>query len=267
MWITGAMAALAVAGAAAHAAPPAYDDYRAALTAFVDSEGRVDYAGLKEQRRHIDNFVVYLERLSPETYNGWPHNDRIAFWINAYNALTLRAIIDNYPINPAIRNLTYPQNSIRQIHGVWDLNRVNVMGQSTTLQYIENKHLRRDFREPRVHMALVCAAVSCPKLRNEPYEGDQLEAQLDDQVRHFLSDPRHFRIDMPGRRVRASEIFRWYAEDFAPRGASLEDKKALEREALLTFTAPYLSNRERAVLAESVIEYAPYNWELNEQPR
>jgi hypothetical protein len=89
--------------------------------------------------------------------------------INAYNALTLRAIIDNYPIAPPAPNRAYPTNSIRQLKGVWDLNRVNVMGQSTTLGYIETKILRRDFHDARVHTALADAAVSSPVLRTEPY--------------------------------------------------------------------------------------------------
>jgi len=249
----------------ARSVPPVYNDYRAALMAFVDAQGLVDYAGLREQRSYIDDFVVYLEQVSPKTYAAWPERDQIAFWINAYNALTLRAIIDHYPINPERLNGSYPRNSIRQIPGVWDIARVNVIGESITLGYIETKHLRRDFHEPRIHVALVCAALSCPKLRREPYEGARLDAQLDDQARAFLSDPRHFRIDAANKKVRVSEIFRWYAEDFAPAGTSTKDKQALERTALITFASPYLGPAERALLKDAVIEYAPYDWTLNEQ--
>jgi hypothetical protein len=256
--------AVVAACAPAATTAPQYDDYRAALLAFVDARGLVDYASLKGQRVYLDDFVTYLERLDPKTFKAWPENERLAFWINAYNALTLRAIIDNYPINPATPNGAYPKNSIRQIHGVWDFNRVNVMGQSITLGYIETKILRHDFHDPRIHVALVCAAISCPILRNEPYQGAKLDAQLDDQARKFLADPRQFRIDRATKDVRVSEIFRWYAEDFAP--ASAADKP---RAGLVAFVSKYGSTEARSYIGtdEYRITYTPYDWTLNEQPK
>ena len=246
---------------------PVYGEYRAVLMGFVDARGLVDYAGLKEQRVYLDDFVTYLERLDPKIYQAWSEKEKIALWINAYNALTLRAIIDHYPIAPATLNGSYPRNSIRQIPGVWDLNRVNVMGMSITLGYIETKILRRDFHEARIHVALVCAAMSCPQLRNEPYEGKKLDAQLDDQVRKFLSDPRQFHIDRTKKEVRVSEIFRWYADDFAPASVPRGNAAAVERSALVTFASPYLKEGDRAFLAgpDYRIEYAPYDWTLNQQ--
>jgi hypothetical protein len=250
-------------GTTAGVPAPEYDTYRAALMAFVDARGLVDYASLKNQRGDLDDFIIYLEHLDPKTCAKWSENERLALWINAYNALTLRAIIDNYPIHPATPNGAYPKNSIRQIHGVWDFNRVNVMGQSITLGYIETKILRHDFHDPRIHVALVCAAVSCPILRNEPYEGAKLDAQLDDQARRFLADPRQFRIDRATKDVRVSEIFRWYAEDFAPANAA--DKP---RAGLVAFVSKYGSTEARSYIAtdEYRITYAPYDWTLNEQP-
>jgi len=254
----------ALAGCAPSARGPQYDDYRAALMAFVDARGLVDYASLKEQRVYLDDFVTYLERLDPKTFAAWSGNEKLALWINAYNALTLRAIIDNYPINPATPNGAYPKNSIRQIHGVWDFNRVNVMGQSITLGYIETKILRHDFHDPRIHVALVCAAISCPVLRNEPYQGAKLDDQLDDQARKFLADPRQFRIDRATKDVRVSEIFRWYAEDFAP--ANAPDKP---RAGLVAFVSKYGSTEARSYIGtdEYRITYTPYDWTLNEQPK
>ena len=268
MWTLAVAAVLGTAGQSGCAAAPAprYDDYRSVLMAFVDARGRVDYGALRDQSGYLEDFLAYLEHLDPKTFDTWGDRDKIALWINAYNALTLRAIIDNYPINPATPNLAYPTNSIRQIHGVWDFNRVSVMGMSTTLGYIETKILRRDFHEPRIHVALVCAAVSCPILRNEPYEGAKLDAQLDDQARKFLSDPAHFRIDRAAKEVRVSEIFHWYAEDFAPKGTP---PAALEREGLRAFASPYLGADDRAFLAgdDYRITYTPYDWTLNDQPR
>ncbi len=247
-----AVAAMVTLGVPVHAAPgtpPQYDDYRTALMAFVDAHGMVDYAGLKDQRGYLDDFVIWLEQLDPKMYEAWTPRDKFALWINAYNALTLRAVIDHYPIDPPVPNGSYPNNSIRQIQGVWDFNKVNVMGQAMTLGYIETKILRRDFHDPRVHMALVPAAVAGPALRNEPYEGAKLDAQLDDQVRTFLADPRHFRIDRTRKEVRVSEIFRWYADDFA----------------VQKFAGPYVSDADRAFLRDVRVTYLPYDWTLNEQ--
>lgn len=270
--VVGLAALLACGAGPSHGAPaaprPQYDDYRAALLAFVDAHGLVDYAGLKEQRVYLDDFVTYLERLDPKTYDAWSEHDRMALWINAYNALTLRAIIDNYPIAPPAPNGSYPANSIRQIKGVWDLNRVNVVGQSTTLGYIETKILRHDFHDVRVHTALAAAAVSSPALRTEPYEGAKLDAQLDDQARKFLADPRQLRIDRAAKEVRVAEMFRQYAEDFAPNDAPRTPPAALERAGVRAFASRYLGADARAFLAgnDYRVTYARYDWTLNEQP-
>jgi hypothetical protein len=260
--------AAAFPGCAPAAPAPQYDDYRAALMAFVDARGLVDYAGLKEQRVYLDDFVTYLERLDPKTYDAWPEPDKIALWINAYNALTLRAVIDNYPIAPQTPNGSYPTNSIRQVKGVWDFNRVNVMGQSITLGYIETKILRRDFHDVRVHMALSSAAISGPLLRGEPYEGAKLGAQLDDQVLKFLSNPRQFRIDRAAKEVHVAGMFREYAEDFAPRDAPRTPRTALERSGVSAFVSRFVKAEDRAFLAgnDYRVTYAPFDWTLNEQP-
>ena len=137
------------------------------------------------------------------------------------------------------------------------------MGQSITLGYIETKILRRDFHEPRVHMALVPAAMAGPILRNEPYEGARLDAQLDDQTRKFLADPRHLRIDRTNHEVRVSEIFRWYVDDFAVGNIpalGTKDHVAVEK-----FAGPYLNDADRAFLHDARITYLPYDWALNEQ--
>lgn len=265
--MTAALAAAVALGTLAHAAsapaPLQYDDYRTALMAFVDANGQVDYAGLKDQRVYLDDFITSVERLDPKQYEVWSEQDKIALWINAYNALTLRAVIDHYPINPAMPNGSYPKNSIRQIKGVWDFDKVNVMGQSITLGYIETKILRRDFHEPRVHVALVPAAVAGPMLRNEPYEGAKLDAQLDDQARKFLADPRHFRIDRTNKEVRVSEIFRWYADDFAT--GAMPALFTKEHFAVQKFAGPYLNDADRAFLNDARVTYLPYDWALNEQ--
>jgi Protein of unknown function, DUF547 len=138
------------------------------------------------------------------------------------------------------------------------------MGQSITLGYIATKILRRDFHDPRVHMVLVPASMAGPMLRNEPYEGTRLDAQLDDQARKFLADPRHFRIDRTRKEVRVSEIFRWYADDFAT--GVMPALYTKDHFVLQQFAGPYLNDADRAFLREAArVTYLPYDWTLNEQ--
>lgn len=177
----------------AFAAEFSYEGYAKTLGAHVYGQGIVNYTGLKADRKGLDAFVSSLSALDPELFGKWSDKEKIAFWINAYNALTLRVIIDNYPIKASFFSaLRFPQNSIRQIKGVWDEIQFPVMGRNMTLDNIENDTLRSQFDEPRIHMALVCAALGCPPLRNEPYIWAKLESQLDDQARRFLRTRENF---------------------------------------------------------------------------
>ncbi len=192
-----------------------YDDYDLVLKANVNDNGMVNYKQLKQGRGKLDTFVVSLGDLDTKSYEKWNREQKISFWLNAYNALTLKAVIDNYPIKSSwVRSLKFPKNSIRQIAGVWDELKFNVMGADTTLNDIEHKILRKEFDEPRIHMAMVCAAMGCPPLRNEPYIGEKLDEQLNDQTRKFLGNNNKFRIDYKSGSMYLSPIFKWFAGDF-----------------------------------------------------
>lgn len=247
-----------------------YDGYATLLNEYVDDKGLVNYMGLKGNRALLDNFIDTLAKLDPKAYEGWNDNQKIAFWINAYNALTLKAIIDHYPIASSFfKSLVYPENSIRQIPGVWDELEFTVMGRKMTLDGIEHKTLRAKFDEPRIHMALVCAAMGCPKLRTEPYFGDRLDEQLSDQTKKFVSNPDKVRIDQTQKKVYLSSIFKWFGDDFIKKYG--EDSKfkgvsASER-AVLNFIQPYLTTAQRRFIENNslTIEYLDYDWSLNEQ--
>jgi len=247
-----------------------YDDYAAALK-YVNDDALVDYRGLKADRGRLDAFAGALGRLDPAVFAGWSDEDKIAFWINAYNALTLKAIIDNYPIRPRFTaSLRFPDNSIRQIKGVWDKIRFPVMGRPMTLDGTEHERLRAQFNEPRIHLALVCAAMGCPPLRNEPFLGEKLGEQLADQTRVFLGNPKKFRIDRDTRKVRLSSIFKWFGGDFVKTygtDARFAGYDEVER-AVLNYVSGHLSEEDAAYLAGGGygIEYLPYDWTLNEQP-
>lgn len=247
------------------------EDYAAVLQTFVDPQGLVDYAGLKANQGALEAFVSRLARVNEAHFRSWPAADQIAFWCNAYNALTLKAVVDNYPIQPSFfRSLRFPRNSIRQIPGVWDGLRFEVMGRRLTLDDIEHRILRREYDEPRIHVALVCAAMGCPPLRHEPYRGARLEEQLEDQTRRFLSDPRHFRIDRAAGRVDLSSIFRWYGEDFISRHGTDREFASFDsaERAVLNFLREYLTDEDRRFLETSRLRigYLDYDWGLNEQP-
>lgn len=247
-----------------------YEPYARALARYVNDTGKVDYRGLKSSSADLDSFAASLADLKPEVLNSWGEQERIAFWINAYNALTLEAIIHNYPIRSSfLRSVVYPKNSIRQIPGVWDTLRFVVVGRDITLNDIEHGTLRAKFHEPRIHVALVCAALSCPPLRNEPYAAAKLNSQLDDQARVFLHGPRGFRADRDQNRVYLSSIFKWFGEDFlGSYGASdqFAGRSASQR-AVLNFVSRYVSDSEREFLLRGTyqVEYLDYDWSLNQQ--
>jgi hypothetical protein len=177
----------------------------------------------------------------------------------AYNALTLKAIIRNYPIRASLfRSVVFPENSIRQIPGVWNRLQFMVMGELVTLYSNEHEILRKQFDEPRVHMAL----------RNEPFSGDQLQQQLVDQTRRFLSSSTRFRIERGNRCVYLSPIFEWFGIDFVKTyGANAKFSQRVAERAALNFVARHVDDRDREYLTQEkyVVKYLGYDWSLNER--
>ena len=258
-----------------------YEPYERALAQYVDDRGMVNYRALKANSSDLDAFAASLSRVKPEEFDPalpspariWPIGsdpEKIAFWINAYNALTLEAIIHNYPIQPSlVRSVVYPKNGIRQIPGVWDKLHFVVVGREMALNDIEHGTLRAKFNEPRIHVALVCAAMSCPPLRNEPYTADKLGKQLDDQARTFLRSPQGLRVDRDAGKVYLSSIFKWFGEDFV-KTYGTSDKfagKSDAERAVLNFVSRYVDESDRDFLLHGSyrIEYLDYDWSLNEQ--
>lgn len=248
----------------------AYDAYAAVLQRYVDDTGMVDYKALKANRAGLDTFVKRLGDLDRTTYEAWNAKAKIAFWINAYNGLTLKTIINHYPIQASWwRSLRYPKNSIRQISGVWDEITHEVMGKKMTLEAIEHETLRKDFDEPRIHLAIVCAAMGCPPLRNEPYLGGKLDAQFAHQARRFFSNAKTFRIERDGGEVYLSPIFKWFGEDFVPAYVPEEGfgDRGKTLRAVLNYVAEHLRKKDAEYLrtGEYDVEYLDYDWTLNAQ--
>jgi len=227
----------------------------ALLTDHVSDEG-VDYAALEVDPR----LPRYLEQLAATDPATLPDDRaRLALWINAYNAYTLKLVADAYPVY-SIHDI----GSGRVLGWLlqrtpWDIRFARVGGQDYTLNEIEHEILRKQFSEPRLHFAIVCAARSCPPLRREAYAAARLDAQLADQARQFLRQGADNHFDLAARRARLSAIFSWFKDDFG--GSDT---------ALLKFIAPYAPPDVSADLAgqaaEWVVEYADYNWALNGRP-
>ncbi|HEX5132565.1 MAG TPA: DUF547 domain-containing protein [Candidatus Krumholzibacteria bacterium] len=237
------------------------------LQKFVSDDGRVDYAALKADPTLLDRAVSDIAMLDSAVYASWGEKERLAFWLNAYNTLTLKLIVDHYPIQPASGRQRYPANSIQQIPGAWERPVFTVMGTARSLDDIEHKIVRVEFHEPRVHMALVCAALSCPPLRREAYTGDALDAQLDDQGRRFFSDLRNFMIDRKNNAVYVSRILQWFADDIIPGVIEQNERFVGERKAMLAFVPQYVAGEDRRFLetGDYKLEYFDYDWTLNEQ--
>ena len=228
-----------------------------------DRDGLVDYAALQRERAALDRYAGQLDTVERQVVDSWSRDQRLAFWINAYNALTLRTIVDHYPIRRgSLVGVAFPANSIWQIPGAFKEARHRVAGQRLSLDDIEHRIIRPSFAEPRIHVALVCAARSCPVLRAEPYVATRLDAQLTEQTRRFAADRNHgLRAAEGARGVAVSSIFKWFGEDFAPLAAGNEKR------GVLAFLAAHTD--EPALVARlrdppTPVAYLDYDWTLND---
>ena len=241
------------------------------LNNFVDDKAMVDYKMLKRNRLELKTLLDEFDNLDPNEYNSWTKEDKIAFWLNAYNIQMLKIITNNYPIRSSrIRRVFWPPTSIRHIPGIWDKYKFLVMDEQFTLTEIEQRFFRREFGEPRVFLAISHASLSSPPLRNEPYYGHKLYKQLDDQAKRFLSSPLAFRIDRKKQIVYLSAIFQptWHGSEFISKYGT--DKKFKDQQpavrAVLNFATNYISERDVSFLEVEnySIKYISYDWRLNE---
>ena len=235
-----------------------YQNYNNILQSYVSDRGLVNYQQLQANRQELDRFNQSFAMVSPETYNSWSEEEKLAFLINAYNSFTLQSIIDQNPL----------KKSIRDISGVWKRRKFAIAGMEKTLDNIEHDIIRKEFNEPRIHMALVCAAMSCPILRNEAYTAEELDAQLDDQTRKFITSSQGFKIDRDQNIVYLSSIFKWFGKDWIA-NYEIENKftGSKKEKAVLNFISQYLNPQDLQYLeqGEYKISYLKYDWSLNKQ--
>lgn len=216
------------------------------LKRYVSKDGLVNYKELKEDKE----FNRYIEYLSTADTDKLPSNDhRLAFWINAYNAFVLKGVIDEYPIKSVLDVGWLPHSFF--IRKTFKTKHGNI-----TLRELENKKLREVFQEPRVHFAINCASMSCPKLLTETYKADKLEQQFEMQASSFINDKSKNYLDKENRILSLSSIFKWYKDDFIQNGEKIE-----------AYIARYLNPDDAEFIRNNkvTIKYLDYNWGLNEQ--
>lgn len=230
-----------------------YRDFEALLRERVDDQGRVDYGALRAHREPLDRFLAAVAEAGPTRRPDlFPRReDRLAYYLNAYNALTLRNVIEEWPFREI--------NDLRKLR-FFVTTRYVVDGRETSLKSLEDDVVRGRFHDPRVHAALNCGARGCPRLPREAFWPDRLDAQLDREMRAFVSEPRSVRVDPDGRRVWLSQIFDWFEDDFV----QAERDRGVARPSVITYV-----NRHRAPDAQIptglAVEHIPYDWTVNAQ--
>ena len=232
-----------------------YDDidhgaWNRLLGHYVDADGQVDYRAFNApvNRQALDRYLGILSTASPKRKAS--RAATLAFWINAYNAVTIRGILREYPTT-SIRNHT-----ARFVgYNIWKNLKLYVGGTAYSLEDIEHKILRK-MKEPRIHFAIVCASKGCPRLLAEAYTAKQLEQQLTANAKDFFQRRQNFRYDAQRQRFYLSSILKWFSEDF---GAN--------QQAVLKRIAVWLPPAAQAAASrgKGSVSYLSYDWSLNEQ--
>ena len=209
-----------------------HSSWDALLSKYVNASGKVNYKGLKSD---IEVLNSYLEMLKNVDVGNLKRNEKLAFWINAYNAFTVKKIVDNYPIS-----------SITKLDGgkPWDVKWIKLDGRTLSLNNIENDIIRPEFNEPRIHFAVNCAAKSCPPLLNKAWTGSNLEKYLEIQAAAFINSSRY--NDIKSNQINVSKIFEWYGGDFG---------------GLIDYLNKY---SKTTIKPNASISYKEYDWALNE---
>ncbi len=214
---------------------PSHGNWDELLKKYVSKEGNVNYKGIKSDA----SFKQYLKTLSNSSPNkSWSVNERLSFWINAYNAFTIELIIKNYPTK-----------SIKNIKDPWGQNFIKIGGKAMSLNTIEHEILRKKFNEPRIHFAIVCASESCPNLLNRAFLPSTLVKQLDSQAKNFINDPTKNKIGVNA--MELSLIFKWFKGDFT------------KKRSLTQFINKYWRNKA-IISTKAKTSYLKYDWSLNE---
>ncbi|MBI1228078.1 MAG: DUF547 domain-containing protein [Bacteroidetes bacterium] len=222
--------------------PVSHEIWDGLLKKHVRSDGFVDYKGMVRDSAELNNYLHLLESSHPQRI--WSKAEQKAFWINAYNAYTVKLIVDHYPV-ASIKDI---KNGIPFVNTVWDIKFIKIQGEEYDLNAIEHGILRKNFPDGRIHAAVNCASYSCPPLRAEAYVADRLESQLDDAMRRFVNDPLRNRVGAD--KAELSAIFNWFGGDFKKDAGSVQ---------------AFVNRFAETPMGEGAqVSYLDYDWSLNE---
>ncbi len=216
------------------------------LQEHVDENGQINYTKLKANPEKLEAYLDLLAVTKPT--EEWSYNAQLAFWINAYNAIVIKGVIDHYPTTSVRR--------VKLFRGFFYRLKFQVAGKTYTPNQIEHGILREEFPDPRVHFALVCASSSCPPIGKRAFSAETIEERLETLTFNFIQNPEHVRIDRAKRRIYLSKIFKWYEDDFME-----------GYDGVVDFLADYLPTEDVEFLETQDVkfEYVDYDWTLNDQ--
>ena len=224
--------------------PPSHQLWNELLKANVKLDGQVDYKGFIREKPKLESYLKLLSENAPDR-SKWSKNEQLAYWINVYNAYTVKLIVDFYPTK-SIRDLG-PRIKIPLIKDVWHYKFFKIAGVDMSLDEVEHSILRKEFEEPRIHFAINCASVSCPPLLNEAFVASNLENQLMRVTTTFVNDPSRNKISSQSAQL--SSIFSWFKGDFTKKGTLIE----------------FLNRYSKVKISPNArISFLDYNWNLNE---
>lgn len=217
------------------------------LSANVQVNGaasRVDYRAIKSHPEQLAQYLASLSEVTQAQFQHWSTAQQLAFLINAYNAFTVNIVVEHYPID-SIKDIG---NFFRS---TWKIDFIPLFAERVNLDHIEHELIRGNpkFNEPRIHFALVCASIGCPKLQDQAFTGANLEELLEKGAQEFLLDPSRNRYNAKARRLELSSIFKWYGEDFEKHSGSVQ-----------AFVAKYM---RLTLPVDTDITFLPYDWKLN----
>jgi hypothetical protein len=219
-----------------------HKDWTSLLKKYVNKKGDVNYKGFIKDSFALNKYLQLLSNNAPDST--WTKNERFAYWLNAYNAFTVKLIVQNYPLK-SIKDI----GSAATNNSPWDKKFFTIGQKTMTLNIIEHEILRKQFNDPRLHFAINCASYSCPKLLNNAFEALTLDTQLNERARDFINDTTKNMLEE--KKVQLSSIFLWYGADFTKVGLSKID---------------YLNKFSVIKIDTSAtVSYLKYNWALNEQ--
>lgn len=224
------------------ASPVSHSIWDSLLMDHVGDNGLVDYKGFIKDSVRMNEYLKLLASHHPND-EYWTEAEQLAYWINAYNAFTIKLVMDHYPVK-SIKDI---KPGVSFVNSVWDIKFIHIESRTYDLNNIEHGIIRKQFNEPRIHAAVNCASISCPKLQQHAYTPEKLDSQLTNATREFLADSSKNEINPDN--IKISPIFKWFSGDFTKKGNLID---------FLNLYSPVKINKG------ATIEYGDYNWELND---